>query len=231
MGKYKLSKVITLSPRYLIRNNLQEAICYREHGVAPRGRSTLEPSERIAFHSLRSSHPGFLTVAFPGLNTQWSAFNDFSTNVLMTDFLCYTRSPPISMEDIGSVHFRLKKPGDNGSTHLIRADVQMDGSTIFVFIHLADDDWPFLIENDSSFAISFWQMVSRRNYVAIQDFLVIQVDIRIRRTVTQISPNPKQSTISQSIASPNMPGTSPRPETRGYYSPSTMLDVQLISWK
>lgn len=35
----------------------------------------------------------------------------------------------------------------------------MDYSTIFVTINLADDDWPFTVENDSSYDLSFCQMV------------------------------------------------------------------------
>ncbi len=70
------------------------------------------------------------------------------------------RSPPISIEDIGSVHFRLKRPGDGARTHLIRADVKMDGATIFVSLNLSDDSWPFLIENDSSHTVTFCQAVS-----------------------------------------------------------------------
>jgi hypothetical protein len=70
------------------------------------------------------------------------------------------RSPPISIEDIGSVHFRLKRPGDGARTHLIRADVKMNGATIFISLSLSDDSWPFLIENDSSYAVAFCQSVS-----------------------------------------------------------------------
>lgn len=71
----------------------------------------------------------------------------------------FCRSPPFSVEDIGSVHFRLKEPGERSSSHLIRADIKMDYSTIFVTINLADDDWPFTVENDSSYDLSFCQMV------------------------------------------------------------------------
>ena len=35
----------------------------------------------------------------------------------------------------------------------------MDGATIFVSLNLADDGWPFLIENDSSYAVTFCQVV------------------------------------------------------------------------
>ena len=69
------------------------------------------------------------------------------------------RSPPISIEDIGSVHFRLRRPGDGTNIHLIRADVKMNGVTIFISLSLSDDSWPFLIENDSSYAVTFCQTV------------------------------------------------------------------------
>ncbi|KAI0068196.1 hypothetical protein BV25DRAFT_1793389 [Artomyces pyxidatus] len=135
LGKYKLTKVITLAPRFLIKNNLSEPICFREHGVAPRGRSSLEPGERTPMHSMRMGYDKFLTVAFPGLNTQWS--------------------PPIGVEDIGSVYVRLKEPGEQGRTRLLRVDVKMDGAVIFIFINSADDNWPFSIENDSDYPLAF----------------------------------------------------------------------------
>ena len=71
-GKYKLSKVITLAPRFLIKNQLPEAIAFREHGVAPKDLSLVESGGRCSnFQLLRSSNEKLLTVAYPGLNTQW----------------------------------------------------------------------------------------------------------------------------------------------------------------
>lgn len=137
LGKYKLTKILTLAPRFLIKNNLSEAMCFREHSVVPHGRSVLDPGDRVPLYTLRTRDK-LLTVAFPGMNNQWS--------------------PPISIEDIGSVHFRLRRPGEGGTTHLIRADIKMDGATIFVSLNLADDGWPFLIENDSSYAVTLCQM-------------------------------------------------------------------------
>ena len=68
------------------------------------------------------------------------------------------RSPPINVEDIGVVHFRLKHPVDE-SIHLIAVDVKLGGSTIFVVISRADDAWPFTIENESDYTFSFYQTV------------------------------------------------------------------------
>ncbi|KAJ7597035.1 vacuolar protein sorting-associated protein 13 [Mycena floridula] len=136
LGKYKLTKVITLAPRFMLKNNLHEALSFREHGVAPRDKSVVAPGERCPLISLRTGPEKLLTVALPGLNAQWS--------------------PPINMEDIGTVHLRLKTPGAE-NVRLIRADVQIDGSTIFVSFAAADDHWPFLVENDSDHNVTFSQ--------------------------------------------------------------------------
>lgn len=71
LGKYKLTKIITLRPRFLLKNNLTEALCFREHGVAPRERSSLGPGEHTPLHFMRSTKEKLLTLAYPGLNAEW----------------------------------------------------------------------------------------------------------------------------------------------------------------
>ncbi|KAJ6604648.1 vacuolar protein sorting-associated protein 13 [Mycena vulgaris] len=138
LGKYKLTKVITLAPRFLIKNNLSEALSFREHGVAPRERSIIKPGERCPLHFMRGGQERLLTVAFSGLNAQWS--------------------PPIKIEDIGSVHLRLRYPGrEQDPVQLIRGDVKIDGSTIFISFSRATEGWPFMIENDSDYTVSICQ--------------------------------------------------------------------------
>ncbi|OSX67568.1 hypothetical protein POSPLADRAFT_1064162 [Postia placenta MAD-698-R-SB12] len=144
LGKYKLTKVITLAPRFVIKNNFHGTIAFREHGVPPRARSTLDSGERCPLQSLRAGEEKLLTVAFPGLDAQWSA--------------------PINMEDIGSVHFRLRKPAaESHEQYLMRADVKMEGSTIFVFIAEATEGWPFIIENDSDYTFTLYQTDQNRS--------------------------------------------------------------------
>ena len=69
------------------------------------------------------------------------------------------RSAPINIEDIGSIHFRMKVPGDDNTEHLMRADVKLGGSTVFVVISRASEGWPFVIENDSDYAFTLYQTV------------------------------------------------------------------------
>jgi len=70
------------------------------------------------------------------------------------------RSPPINIEDLGLVYFRLRRPGsENGETILVQTDIQIDGSTIFIFFSAAGEDWPFGIENESDYIVELWQKV------------------------------------------------------------------------
>ncbi len=79
------------------------------------------------------------------------------------------RSSAINLEDIGRVHFRLPTSENGQQVRLMRADVKIDGPTIFVFLDEATEGWPFKIENDSEYAFSFSQTVRilRRNMLAI----------------------------------------------------------------
>ena len=73
LGKYKLTKVITLAPRFIVKNNFSQPVAIREHGVAPRGRAAMEPGERRPLNFLRVGVDKLMTVALPGLNAQWCA--------------------------------------------------------------------------------------------------------------------------------------------------------------
>ena len=71
LGKYKLSKVITLAPRFLVINQLSETITFREHGINPPQPLLIRPTEQSAILILRSKEEKLLTIAYPGLNSQW----------------------------------------------------------------------------------------------------------------------------------------------------------------
>lgn len=71
LGKYKLTKVITLNPRFILVNRLNADITFREHGGA--GRGTVSPGEKSFIHFMRSSDEKLLTLAYPGLNARWYA--------------------------------------------------------------------------------------------------------------------------------------------------------------
>ncbi|KAI6047634.1 vacuolar protein sorting-associated protein 13 [Pisolithus marmoratus] len=126
LGKYKLTKVITLAPRFLLKNNLSEPLHVREYQGVPRGRAVINPGERFPLQIMRAGQEQLLTVTRPGLNARWSA--------------------PVSLEDIGVVHLRL--PVDENRMEIITADIKLNGSIIFVTF-AQSGGWPFEVENQS----------------------------------------------------------------------------------
>lgn len=66
------------------------------------------------------------------------------------------RSAPINLENIGVVHLRL--PSEENENEILKANVEVDGSTIFVSFSKSDI-WPFQIENQSEHAVSLTQKV------------------------------------------------------------------------
>jgi hypothetical protein len=78
----------------------------------------------------------------------------------------FHRSPPIKIEDIGSVHLRLRYPGrEQEPVQLIRGDVRIDGPTIFISFSSATEAWPFTIENDSDYTATVCQKVRSIQYL------------------------------------------------------------------
>lgn len=71
LGKYKLTKVITLNPRFILVNRLNTDVTFREHGGA--GRGSVAPGEKSFIHFMRTSDERLLTLAYPGLNARWYA--------------------------------------------------------------------------------------------------------------------------------------------------------------
>ncbi|KAN0063379.1 Vacuolar protein sorting-associated protein 13 [Thecaphora frezii] len=133
LGKFKLSKVVKLLPRYLVRNEVGEALNLREAGAADY--ITAEPGKRIPLHFLRIGATKQMTLAYPGLNNKWSA--------------------PFNVEDIGSVHLRMSKSGQH--QHLIKAEVLLEGPTIFITLILEKGPWPFMLRNESDYTVQFMQ--------------------------------------------------------------------------
>lgn len=139
-GKYKLTKVITVAPRFILKNNLPQTLAVREHGVGLSDRSVLESGESCPLHTVRTGPFKLLTVAYPGVDAKWS--------------------PPLSIGDIGSVYLRLYAPRQPPSFDLVRADVNVNGSTIFVTFDVATEGYPFVLDNKSDYAFTFHQISS-----------------------------------------------------------------------
>ncbi|CAE6445232.1 unnamed protein product [Rhizoctonia solani] len=144
LGKYKLSKVVTLAPRFIVKNMTSRQLSFREHSVPPQSGSTLDPSGQSQLMHLRTGMDGLLTFAYTGLNAKWSA--------------------PINIQDIGRVHLRMPTPESENhhKPHLLRAEIALEGSTIFVILSRETGPWPFKIDNQSDYPITVSQMDTTR---------------------------------------------------------------------
>ncbi|GAA5952650.1 hypothetical protein JCM21900_006060 [Sporobolomyces salmonicolor] len=132
LGDYKLTKVITLCPRFIIKNSFSDALQIREFGstndvVVPSGLR-----HQVGF--LRAGQAPQLVLSFPG-SSAWSA--------------------PFKLEDIGQNYVRV--PAKNEEERLARVDAVLEGPCIFIRIDPETGAWPFLLRNDGDYPIEFWQ--------------------------------------------------------------------------
>ncbi|KAF2136708.1 uncharacterized protein K452DRAFT_322218 [Aplosporella prunicola CBS 121167] len=132
-GKYNLSKIVTIAPRYVIKNKMNEDINIREPGSS--NVMTLKNGELLPLRFLRQGAGQQLCLCFPGLNNQWSS--------------------PFDIANVGSVHVKIAKAGQRQK--LIRVEILMEQATIFLHVSVETKHWPFSMRNESDTEFLFWQ--------------------------------------------------------------------------
>ncbi|KAI9780763.1 MAG: hypothetical protein M1839_006551 [Geoglossum umbratile] len=132
-GKYKMTKVVTLAPRFILKNKINEEICVRE----PESPDvmTLQPGQLLPLHFLRQATYKRLCLCFPGMNNQWSS--------------------PFNISDLGSVHVKLTKAEQR--QRLIRVEILSEQATIFLHLSVETKNWPFSMRNESDTEFLFYQ--------------------------------------------------------------------------
>ena len=135
-GKYKLTKVVTIAPRFILKNKLNEDILVREPGSS--NVLQIKSGELTPLHFLRQVVDKQLCLCFPGVNNQWSS--------------------PFNIADIGTVHVKLAKA--NQRQRLIKVDIIMEGATLFIHFSFEPRNWPFSMRNESDMEFIFFQAVS-----------------------------------------------------------------------
>jgi vacuolar protein sorting-associated protein 13A/C len=132
-GKYKMTKVVTLAPRFVLKNQMNEEINVREPGSSEL--MTLKPKALQPLHFLQKSAVKQLSLCFPGLNNQWSS--------------------PFNISDLGTNHVKLAKVGQRQK--LIRIEILMENATIFLHLTAETKNWPFSMRNESDTEFTFFQ--------------------------------------------------------------------------
>lgn len=123
-GKYNLSKVVDIAPRYVLRNNLEDDLEIVEVGstkpVHVKGDGTIQ-----TLYGLRRSDAKAISIRFIGSTRPWSA--------------------AFSIDDIGQVFIKVYK--DGVGQVLLKANIVIENATIFIQIESANNNWPFSIRN------------------------------------------------------------------------------------
>jgi vacuolar protein sorting-associated protein 13A/C len=132
-GKYKLTKVVTVAPRFILRNKVNEDINVREPGSS--SIMTLKTGDLVPLQFLRPIPVKQLSLCWPGMNNQWSA--------------------PFTISNVGTIHIKLAK--EKQRQKLIRVEVIMEAATLFLHISIETKNWPYSIRNESDTEFFFYQ--------------------------------------------------------------------------
>lgn len=133
-GKYRETKIVTLAPRFILKNHMSEDISIREPGSSEL--FTLSPNALQPLHFLQKNAAKQLAMCFPGVNNQWSS--------------------PFNISDLGLTHIKIAKAGQRQK--LIRVEILMENATLFLHIYLENQmSWPFSMQNESDTEFMFYQ--------------------------------------------------------------------------
>ncbi|KAJ5482720.1 hypothetical protein N7539_006166 [Penicillium diatomitis] len=132
-GKYKLTKVVTVTPRFILKSKLNEELLVREPGSS--NVIQIGSGELVPLHFLRQVAEKQLCLCFPGVNNQWSS--------------------PFNIADVGTVHVKLAKA--NQRQKLIKIDVIIEDATIFLHLSVETRNWPYSMRNESDLEFIFFQ--------------------------------------------------------------------------
>ncbi|KAH6718799.1 hypothetical protein BKA61DRAFT_262723 [Leptodontidium sp. MPI-SDFR-AT-0119] len=147
-------QAVTLAPRFILENKLDEEINIREAG-AP-GFMTLEHGALQAIPIIQRTAKKHLCLCYPGDNNRWTS--------------------PFTVSDIGTTYVKIAKAEQR--QELVRADIQkLEDDTIFIRLSMETDYWPFFIRNESDVEFIFWQS----NPNLDDDGIVVQSDWRPTR--------------------------------------------------
>lgn len=130
-GKYKLSKVITIAPRYIFRNCLDELLEIVENGSTKQ--TVVAPNELIPLYGLRRIDQKSLLMKFSHASKTWSS--------------------PFALDDVGQLFIKVYK--ENVGQVLLKVSILLENATIFIQVENANNNWPYSIRNfsDSEFYI------------------------------------------------------------------------------
>lgn len=130
LGKFKLSKIVKLTPRYMVHNSLRETLRIAEDGGGDP--LTLAPDALVPLHWLHVASTRHCVLAVG--DGAWSA--------------------PFNIDNIGKVYVRVSQPEEQ---LLLRLEVQISGPSIFLRVFPMLGPWPYLLRNETEHTVAFMQ--------------------------------------------------------------------------
>ncbi|CAG8555201.1 10349_t:CDS:10 [Paraglomus brasilianum] len=137
-SKYKLIKVVTFTPRFILKNNLNEDIDFRD--VYSNNTILLKSKDRAPLHFLHRGDVKQLCFSYAGNGNPWSA--------------------PININDIGRIHLKVAKA--DREIHLLRIEILLEQATVFLILNKEEGKWPYRIDNYSDVDVVFYQQTPDR---------------------------------------------------------------------
>ncbi|CAN6662886.1 intermembrane lipid transfer protein Vps13p [Trichomonascus vanleenenianus] len=130
-GKYKLTKIVTISPRFVIKNNFQEDIQFRDPNSSHL--YTVSAGSIEPIHFMRQSDTKQLNARF--INSDWSA--------------------PFNISNVGKSHVKLITQARKYV--LLQVDTILENATLYLHVSNAGKNWPFSIRNFTNLEFIFFQ--------------------------------------------------------------------------
>ncbi len=132
-GKYSLTKVVTIAPRFVLKNKIGEDVELREPGSSEVWK--MKNNDLLPLYFMRQTADKQLCLCFQGNNNQWSS--------------------PFNMANVGMTHVKLAKHGQRQK--LIRAEIILEDATLFIHLSVEKKHWPFSMRNESDTEFLFFQ--------------------------------------------------------------------------
>lgn len=133
-GKYKLTNIVTVAPRFVLKNKLNEEINIREPGSS--NVMKMQHGDLLPLHFMKPTRDKQLCLCFSGIDNQWSS--------------------PFNISNIGTSHVKLAKASERQK--LIRIETIMEAATIFLHLSIETKHWPFSMRNESDIEFMFYQI-------------------------------------------------------------------------
>lgn len=132
-GLLRLTKLVTITPRYILKNNMDVPFKFCEFGSTDV--TNIDPHQKMPLYQTTKSNVRWLCLQLQELEDNWSS--------------------PFDIQEIGKTYLKVDK-GDKTTPYLVRISIHIQDSTIFITFN-EDEDWPYYIVNKSSVDINFRQ--------------------------------------------------------------------------